>query len=125
MIETYKLMTGCYDETASNIMPKRQESTTSLSTRGHIFKIFRQRAEKPIRQNFLSIRIVSEWNSLPEKIVEAPNLKIFERRLDHHWRQHDLKYNFRGSVTCSPDATQKKTSESSNKEEGAAEELDI
>ena len=125
VIETYKLMTGCYDETVSNIMPKRQENTTSLPTRGHTLKIFRQRAEKPLRQKFLSIRIVNEWNSLPAKIVEAPNLNIFKRRLDQYWRQHDMKYNFRGSVTCSPIATQKKTTKSSNDEEGAAEELDI
>ena len=45
---------------------------------------------------------MNKWNSLPSKIVEAPNLKIFERRLDRHWRQHDLKYSFRGVVNCSP-----------------------
>ena len=119
-------MTGKYDETVCNIMPKQQESATSLPTRGHIFKIFRQRAEKSPRQNFLSIRIVNEWNSLPSKIVEAPNLKIFERRLDRHWRQHDLKYSFRGVVNCSPVANQwKKTGESDPEEEGAADDLDI
>ena len=77
-------------------------------------------------KNFLSIRIVNEWNSLPSEIVEAPNLKIFERRLDRHWRQHDLKYSFRGVVNCSPVANQwKKTGESDPEEEGAADDLDI
>ena len=34
-----------YDDAVSNIMPKQQESSTSLLTRGHNFKIFWQRAE--------------------------------------------------------------------------------
>ena len=126
MIETYKLMTAKYDAAVSNIMPKRQESATSLPTRGHIYKLFQQRAEKPLRQNFLSIRVVSEWNSLPSKIVEAPNLKVFERRLDRHWRQHDLKYNFRGDVNCSPIANKGMNIEECDAEEvGAADDLDI
>ncbi|MCG8626996.1 MAG: hypothetical protein MJE68_33970 [Proteobacteria bacterium] len=126
LIETYKLMTGKYDDAVSNIMPKHQESTTSQLTRGHIYKLFQQRAEKSIRQNFLSIRIVSEWNSLPSKIVESPNLKIFKRRLDQYSIQHDLKYNFRGSVNCSPNANQGiRTSKTDTMEEGAADDLDI
>ena len=126
MIETYKLVTGKYDAAVSNIMPKRQESATSLPTRGHIYKLFQQRAEKPLRQNFLSIRVVSEWNSLPSKIVEAPNLKVFKRRLDQHWRQHDLKYNFRGDVNCSPVANKGMNIEECDAEEvGAADDLDI
>ena len=126
MIETYNLMTGKYDAAVSNIMPKRQESATSLPTRGHIYKLFQQRAEKPLRQNFLSIRVVSEWHSLPSKIVEAPNLKVFERRLDRHWRQHDLKYNFRGDVNCSPVANKGMNIEECDAEEvGAADDLDI
>ena len=78
----------------SNIMPKQQESSTSLLTRGHTTsKSFDKEQQKSIWQNFLSIRIVNEWNNLPTKIVEAPNLRIFERRLDQYWRQHGLKYN--------------------------------
>ena len=79
-----------------------------------------------IEEHFLSIRIVSEWNSLPSKIVESPNLKIFKRRLDQYSIQHDLKYNFRGSVNCSPNANQGiRTSKTDTMEEGAADDLDI
>ena len=55
-----------------------------------------QKAEKSLQ----SIRIVTEWN------VEASNLRIFQRRLDWPWRQHELKYNFREVVKCSPVANQ-------------------
>ena len=52
-------------------------------------KIFVQRAEKTLRQNFLSIQAAKVWNSLPENI-ESQTMKIFERRLDEYW-----KFNFR------------------------------
>ena len=40
LIQNYKLLTGKYDGAMSNIMPKRPESMASLSTIGHVFKIF-------------------------------------------------------------------------------------
>ena len=56
-----------------------------------------QKAEKSLQQ---SIRIVTELN------VEASILRIFQRRWDWPWRQHELKYNFREVVKCSPVANQ-------------------
>ena len=38
-------MTEKNNDAMNNIMPKQQESSSSLSTRGHTFKIFHQRAE--------------------------------------------------------------------------------
>jgi len=35
-----------------------------------------------------SLRIVSEWNKLPQDIVEAPSINTFKNRLDRHW--HDM-----------------------------------
>ena len=58
--------------------------------------------------------------------MEAPNLKVFERRLDRHWRQHDLKYNFRGDVNGSPVANKGMNIEECDAEEvGAADDSDI
>ena len=48
MIETYKLMTGKYDHKIVNFMPKQHDSSTSLPTRGHQLKLYRQRAENVI-----------------------------------------------------------------------------
>ena len=64
MIETYKLMTGKYDHKLVNFMPKQHDSSTSLPTRGHQLKLYRQRAEKNLRNNFFSLRVTSYWNSL-------------------------------------------------------------
>ena len=53
MIETYKLMTGKYDHKLVNFMPKQHDSSTSLPTRGHQLKLYKQRAEKNLRNNSL------------------------------------------------------------------------
>jgi len=41
-----------------------------------------------VRQNFFSLRIVNEWNKLPQDVVEAPLINTFKNRLDRHW--HDM-----------------------------------
>ena len=122
MIETYKLMTGKYDNAIVDFMPKQHDSSSSLPTRGHQLKLYRQRAEKNLRNNFLSLRATSCWNSLPDNVVQAPNTKIFESRLDQYWKEYEGKYNFRS--TYSPIANQRLGHEETNTE-GAVEEPEI
>ena len=105
MIETYKLMTGKYDHKIVNFMPKQPDRNTSLPTQGHQLKLYRQRAEKNLCNNFFSLRVTSYWNSLQDN-VQAPNIKTFESRLDQHWKEYEGKYNFRS--TYSPTAKMKK-----------------
>ena len=103
-------------------MPKQHDSSTSLPTRGHQLKLYRQRAEKNLRNNFFSLQVTSYWNSLPDNVVQAPNIETFESRLDQHWKEYEGKYNFRS--TYSPTANQRPEHEETNKE-GAVEELEI
>ena len=122
MIETYKLMTGKYDYEIVDFMPKQHESSSSLPTRGHHLKLYRQRAEKNLCNNFLSLRITSYWNSLPDKVVQAPNTKTFESRLDQYWKEYEGKYNFRSNY--SPTANRGQEHAQTNVE-GAVEEPEI
>ena len=82
MIETYKHMTGIYAVDAEYIKPY-----TSF-TRGHIFKLKKERSMKHIRQQYYSNRILNSWNMLPAEVVTAPSLNAFKNRLDGHWRQY-------------------------------------
>ena len=49
MIETYKILTGKYDKSVTEIIPMQNSSSTSLPTRGHILKLNQQRSEKGLR----------------------------------------------------------------------------
>ena len=82
MIETYKHISGKYQVDAEYIKPD-----VSL-TRGHSFKLKKERAKKNIRQQYYSNRITNSWNMLPAEVVNAPSLNAFKSRLDRHWQQY-------------------------------------
>jgi len=82
VIEAYKHMHNKYTVDANYI--KLDES----NTRGHKYKIKKERTSKNIRQQFFSNRIANTWNMLPADIVEAPSLNALKARLDKYWRQY-------------------------------------
>ena len=41
-----------------------------------------------VRRNHFSIRVVNDWNSLPERIVSAPMLNEFKNGLDDYWLEY-------------------------------------
>ena len=43
-------------------------------------------------------RIVNNWNSLPNHVVNAGSLNIFKNSLDRLWAKQDLLYNYRGVI---------------------------
>ena len=85
MIETYKYMQGMYK--VENIF----ELDDKCATRGHPYKIKKQRCLTNLRQHFFTCRVTNTWNSLPEEVVTAPNLQTFKNRLDKLWTER--KYN--------------------------------
>lgn len=57
----------------------------AAQTRGHQLKVAKHQSTSRIRCNHFSIRVVNDWNSLPEEVVCAPSLDSFKNRLDKHW----------------------------------------
>ena len=47
-------------------------------------KRVRGRSSLEIRRNFLMVRTIKQWNSLPPDVVGAPSLEVFKKRLDSH-----------------------------------------
>jgi len=41
---------------------------------------------------YFTNRVVDQWNSLPNWVVTANNIKIFKKRLDHYWQHQDVTY---------------------------------
>ncbi len=83
-----------YDPEVSPKLKLAKES----STRGHQYKLFKNRANKTIRLKSFPNRIVNTWNNLPVKVVEAPSLSSFKNRLDSLWENQDIRYDYRASI---------------------------
>ena len=97
IIEVYKIIKEIYDsKTTGNILKYRDK--IRLSLRGHNHILEHKRLYNPTRVNFFANRVVNNWNSLPECIVEAGLLNIFKNSLDRLWSNQDLLYNYRGVI---------------------------
>ena len=80
MIEVYKFLHKVYE------MPHTLlERAVEGPTRGHSLKLNKKHCRIEVRKNCPSMRVVNNWNSLPEDTVKAPCLNTFKTRLDRHW----------------------------------------
>ena len=52
------------------------------TTRGHQFKLFKHHSRLQCRSNFLSNRVINDWNDLPSSVVNAESLIEFKTLLD-------------------------------------------
>ena len=62
MIQVFKIMKGIDDVHIEDFFFQ----VSDTSTRGHDLKIYKPRCNKSIRQHSFSLRVIEEWNSLPE-----------------------------------------------------------
>ena len=95
MIEVYKVINGLYDRKANNVLKLNNEVVNRASTRGNPYKLFTQRPRLDVRKHSFSVRVAKVWNSLPEKVVMAKSVDSFKNRLDNHWKDQDILYNFK------------------------------
>ena len=98
MIETYKIIKGVYDNQSTSILKSWSDVAQRDRGRGHNMRLYLQRSLKPVRQNAFGIRIVKIWNSLPEQVVNSPNVNTFKSRLDKHWEDQEILYNYRAEI---------------------------
>ena len=52
------------------------------ATRGGNHRLVKQLTKLDSRANFLSNRVVNEWNKLPTEVVESKSVNQFKNRLD-------------------------------------------
>ena len=50
--------------------------------RGHSLRMQSRPFKTEMRRNFFTQRVVSLWNLLPQKVVKAKTLNVFEKQLD-------------------------------------------
>ncbi|KAJ3659893.1 hypothetical protein Zmor_011555 [Zophobas morio] len=59
---------------------------TDGRTRGHAFKLLKEKFRTDVRKYFITNRVFEFWNSLPAHVVSCKNLTEFKIRLDLHQR---------------------------------------
>ena len=97
MIEVFKIIKGIFDKEASSILKMRSDMAPK-EARGLGMKHFLQKSSKLIRQKAFGVRIVTACNSLPDNVVNSPNVNTFKARLDWHWEKQEIRYNYRANL---------------------------
>jgi len=82
LIETFQILTG-----KEWIDYKKFFELTDATSwlRGHSLKLYKPRCHTRLRQNFFSVRVINEWNKLPQSVIDAPSVNAFKNRLDKYW----------------------------------------
>lgn len=74
LIETFKIIKGLEQMDKAKFFI---ENTNNL--RGNACKLYKKQCRKDIRKHFFSLRVVDDWNRLPDHSV---NVKQLKKRLD-------------------------------------------
>ena len=85
IIETFKTLNGLEDIEKSKLFKTNPHQIAR--GRGHSYKLYKQAICKRLncRSSFFSIRVISEWNNLPARVVESTNQ--FKGQLDKFWKE--------------------------------------
>ena len=94
MIETYKMTHDIYDNLTTNSLITQNNNSI---TRSNTNKLFKQRFNTKQFQHFFSNRIINNWNSLPEEIVNCKTLNSFKNGLDRYWGGYKFSINIRNA----------------------------
>ena len=82
MIEAYKMLNGKYDISLLSLLCLNSHKHDA---RGHQFKLQHNINELSRRKHFFTNRIASMWNDLPDNLLQAKQIKDFEKRLGFFW----------------------------------------
>ena len=91
MIQVFKYLRRYYDVNWSNLFHINEEA--AYCTRGHEFELSKTSHSSVLRQNFSAVRVINNWNALPEEIVCSSSLNAFKNNLDRHWDNNPVKFD--------------------------------
>ena len=97
LIEAFKIFHH-YSSDPSEVLHLHHSSS---STRGHPFKLHNDRNLTSLRSNSFSQRIVNNWNSLPDNIINSPSTNTFKNRLDEYLKNHPCLYDWEATSDIS------------------------
>ncbi|KAG8122890.1 hypothetical protein E2320_018355 [Naja naja] len=77
MTAVFQYLRGCHREEGVKPFSKAPVG----QTRNNGWKLNKERFNLEIRRNFLTVRTINQWNSLPSEVVGASSLETFKKRL--------------------------------------------
>ena len=87
LIYLYQILKGAYDIDNQFFTP-----STFTTTRGHTKKLFKHHVNSYTRSKFFSNRVINDWNSLPQFIVDSSSVNEFKMLLDRHYSNYLFDY---------------------------------
>ena len=72
---------------------------TLSTTKGNKYKSQKSSSHYNLRKYSVCSRVANIWNSLPDSVVDADTLNTFKSRLDKHWLDQNVLYNFYSELT--------------------------
>ena len=98
MVEACEIMNGVYDGNVCEGLFVHQ----TVVIRGHDKKIYKQRPRLDIKKYTFCNRVVNNWNSLPDTVVNARSVLVIERKLDRVWKCQRQKWDYTATIenTC-------------------------
>ena len=73
LIEVFKILKG-FEGIEEKLFFKRHIS----NTRGHSMKLYKDRVNRDILKYSFAIRVIEQWNKLPEKVISASSINSFQ-----------------------------------------------
>ena len=83
LIEVFRMTKGLSGIRLDDLLSRHD----GRPTRGHDYKLKKERSRLELRKNFFTQRVVTPWNQLPADVVGAPSITIFKKKLDDCWDQ--------------------------------------
>ena len=88
LIQVYKILTKKDDVDPEMFFQIRGNERT----RGHKFKLNKQRSNTNIRKHFFTNRIVDSWNALPSDVVEVETVLNFKTKIESFYSDNEMKF---------------------------------
>jgi len=90
----YKIVTGVIDSMVScNFIGSHS------MTRGNRYNLTQKHVHYNHTKFSFANRVVSIWNSLPDYVVSACSVKMFENRLEYFWRDQERLREWKTSLS--------------------------
>ena len=88
MIQFFKIMKGIDD-----VDPETLFTFNRGATRGNDMKLHVKYNCTNLRHHFFTNRIVPQWNSLPNDVIQAKDINGFKNLLDKHFIHEKFDYD--------------------------------